>query len=227
MRKPSREEIIHILLETQPLSFAHRLGIPIEDGSTVSLFRLLCISLLYASPATDAALLQAEELFIERDWTNPQFLYRSTFEERLNALETADVVIFDERERYARWLGELAGEMIFRYAGDLRALRQAARQDTQTERKLLHELKGMNDASVDFFSREVQVAWCEQFPFVNGAALAAALQLNIGESVEDLSRQVPALDFPRLALALEQVERSCSYEDIRRKASELRLAARS
>lgn len=222
----SRSAIVQVLLDMQKTSFSHLLGIPVEDASDTSLFRLLCVSLLYERDVTPVSLLRVAEVFEENRWVEPMPLYKSTFGERVNALEAADYVVFDDREDCARWMGELAERVAFRFAGSLQTLRQSARQDPGTERKLLAGFSGMNDDKIDFFVREVQVAWCEHFPFIPEAALAAALQLNIGENIEEVASFVPNLELPRLAYALEQVERTCGYEDVRRRAAELAAASR-
>jgi hypothetical protein len=221
MEFPSQEDIVQVLLDSRPISFSHLLGIPIEDASKESLFRLLCISLLYNEWVSMETLVRVSQMLEQRRWTSPENLAKSTETERVYALEVVDYVVFDEHENYAGLLGEAAERVLTRFNGDLRNLRKEAREQGDIERALIKEFKGVGDNQADIFFREAQVAWCESFPFLSNKARTGAEILGLTDVANELARKAGNLQFPRLVWALEQAERTGAFREIMNRVREL------
>ena len=97
-------------------------------------------------------------------------------------------------------------ELLDRYEGDLRNLREEASRDPERERELLKEFKGTGDVRTDVFFRKVHVAWDESFPFADRRALEGARELGLEDNAEALAQLVGHRDFPRLVAALVRVQ---------------------
>jgi hypothetical protein len=220
MHQPAPDLVVAALLETVPESLSHQLGIPIEDGSEVSLFRLLCAALLSGDDVTPETLLRVEEMLTVRNWMTPQNLLESTLEERVIALQSADYIVFDRRENQAHWLGEMAERAMYQYNGDLNNVRRTAYRAPEAERGLIREFRGMEDLQTDWFLREVQVSWWEQYPFLPERALAAARNLGLGTAADEIAPLAPRGELPRLVYALETAERTGIVDRIREQAAQ-------
>jgi hypothetical protein len=218
MSRPSSEDIVKVLLDYNPVSIAHILGIDIEDATASSLFRLACAAVLFNEQVVPEMVLRAMRVFAEKNWTSPENMLKATDSERETALETADYVMFDERIPGAQLLSRLSQEITDRYQGDLRNLRKMAREDPGIEKELLKELPGMGELQTGIFLREVQVAWCENFPFMSRDARSGARMLGLPEDGSQLARMSGSLNFPRLAAALERVHADGNYRDVLEKA---------
>jgi len=138
---------------------------------------------------------------------------RSTWEQRVQALDEGGYVRYDERT--STMLGETARTLIDLYQGDLRRLRTAADADPARERKLLDQFKGVGDVAVNIFFREAQRSWPELFPFADERALATAKELGLPANARELASLVRGREnFVRLVSALVRVQLEHRYDEI-------------
>lgn len=204
MAAASKKQRVAALLDAYGQTFSQELGIGLEKGNSSALFRWLCAALLMSARIGNPIAMAAARTLYKRGWTSAQKLARSTWKQRVAALDSAGYVRYDERT--ATMLGDTAQLALEEYAGDLRKLREAARFDPAAERRLLKRFKGIGDVGADIFFREVQVAWKELAPFADRRALAAARRLGLPGDARSLARLVSQKDFPRLVATLVRVD---------------------
>lgn len=217
MTHPDPKLTIKILLKRYGRTFAEELGIDAEANEPSPLFCLLTSALLFSARIGHTIALRAARVLIERGWTTPERMAKTTWEERVRALDEAGYVRYDERT--STMLGETAQLVIDRYRGDLRNLREAANAEPAREHVLLKEFKGIGDVGANIFFREVQLAWPELFPFADDRVLAAAKELGLPADPHALAKAVHGRrEFARLVAALIRVHLDRKYEEVREEA---------
>ncbi len=87
------------------------------------------------------------------------------------------------------------------WGGDLRRLRNEAGGDVRRLKALLTELKGIGGVGADIFLREVQRCRPELRPYVDKRDKAAAKELGLPATPENLAGLVAADDVARLVAA--------------------------
>ena len=215
MARPAKKHVVAALLERHGRTYAEELGIDARKGTPSALFRLLCAATLYSARIDARIATEAARNLRGRGWTTAEKLAASTWNQRVEALNDAGYTRYQERT--ATMLGDLAEELVERYGGDLRKLRQEAERDPERERKLLKRFKGLGDVGVDIFFREVQVCWDELRPFADRRALDAARRLELGGDVKALARAADG-ELPRLLAALVRTELEDDYDEVRKVA---------
>ena len=198
--RPSRQRILDALLERHGQTYAAELGIDLGKGTPSVLFRWLCASILLSARISAGLAMQAARALADQGWTTAEKMAAASWEQRTRTLNEAGYARYDEST--SRMLGDTAALLLERYRGDLRRLRREAGRDPARERELLKQCKGLGDVGVSIFSREVQLAWDELYPFADQRALDAAERLGLGKDAQALAKQVPRQEFPRLVAAL-------------------------
>ena len=200
MARPSRKRILATLLERHGETYAAELGVDLGKGTPSVLFRWLCASILLSARISAGIAMQAARALADQGWTTAEKMAAAAWEQRTRTLNDAGYARYDEST--SRMLGDTAAMLLERYRGDLRRLRREADRDPARERSLLKQCKGLGDVGVSIFSREVQLAWGELYPFADKRALDAAERLGLGKDAQALAKQVPRQEFPRLVAAL-------------------------
>lgn len=145
------QRTIHVLLQKHGRTFTEETGIDPELGSPQALFSLLCVSLLCSARIGHRNALNASKALLTRGWSTPRKLAASTWKQRVEALDAASYVRYDERT--ATMLGETAQMVLDDYRGDLRNLREAAGRVPSRERELLKKFKGIGCGRGHLFPR--------------------------------------------------------------------------
>jgi endonuclease III len=198
------EALVEALLERHGRTYAEELGIHVEKNTPSPLFQLLCASLLFSARISAAAAMQAHQALRQAGWTTPEKMARAGWSERTQVLNRHGYARYDEST--SRMLGETAQHLLDRYGGDLRRLREEARNDPQEERRRIKEFKGIGDVGADIFCREVQLVWPELYPFADGRSLEGARELGLPADPQHLAGLVEREHFPRLVDALVRMQ---------------------
>lgn len=204
--------IVQVLLNQYGQLYSGMLGLELRQGTPSVLFQWLCASLLFGVRIRSKAAQQAAEAFFKEGWTTPEKMAAASWEERTQIINRSGYARYDEIT--SRMLRETARTLLDRYQGDLRNLRESAGRDPREERRLLKELKGIGDVSVDIFFREVQLVWDELYPFADRRALKAAKKLDLGNDAKVLARLVDPTEFPGLVAALVRTDLGKHHEKV-------------
>jgi endonuclease III len=211
--QPDPASIANALLKRFGRTLSEELGFDAELNTPSGLFQLLCTALLASARIGHTIALAAAKSLFEHGWTTPEKLARSTWEQRVKALDEAGYARYDERT--STMLGETAQMVIERYQGDLRNLRENAGRKPDRERKLLKEFKGIGDVGVDIFFREVQTVWTELFPFADSRVLESAKKLGLPPDARALADLVRGKRrFAQLVAALVRVQLERTHVEI-------------
>jgi endonuclease III len=209
--------MVHALLDRFGRTYAEEAGIRLAD-KPAPLYQLLVLTtLLSARISADVAVAAARELFAA-GYGTPQRMRQASWQARVDALGRGHYRRYDERT--ATMLDDAAGQLLERWHGDLRRLRDEAGGRTARIRELLTEFKGIGPTGADIFLREVQVVWPMLAPYADRRVIQAAKKVGLPPGVKELAGLAEQPDdLARLFSALVRVSRSP------RAAEELRQAA--
>mgnify|MGYP002619410340 FL=1 len=218
MSKPDSKRLVQTLLKNYGQTFTEELGRGMVRNMPSDLFCLLIASLLLSARIRHTTGLEACRLMLARGWTTPEALAKTTWRDRVEVLDDAGYVRYDERT--STMLGDAVKLLLERYQGDLRKLRDAAKADPARERELLKEFKGIGDVGADIFCREAQLAWPELFPFADAKVLEGAKSLGLPASADQLLHLVRGrVEFVRLVAALIRVKLRKNQEEVLARAA--------
>src|SRR5258708_27350877 len=97
MSRPDANRIVRELLSRYGRTFSEELGIDLEAHTPSALFQWLCASLLFSARIGHLIALDAARSVFQKGWKTPEQLARSTWEQRVAALDEAKYVRYDER----------------------------------------------------------------------------------------------------------------------------------
>lgn len=213
-----QDPVVAELLERFGRTSAEQAGIRLVD-QPAPLYQLLVLAtLLSARISGDIAVAAAAELFAA-GYRTPQRMRQASWQDRVDALGRGGYRRYDERT--SSMLGDAAGQLLDRWHGDLRALRDQA--DGQPERihRLLTEFTGMGSVGADIFLREVQAVWPGVAPYADKRVRQGAEKVGLPSAAAELAGLVDSSgELARLTAALVRVSRgSRAAEEIKQVAS--------
>jgi hypothetical protein len=207
----NKKDRVEALLKEFGRTYSEEIGIRLAN-SPAPLFQLLVASILYSARIGSQIATQAAKELFDAGYRTPRAMAGSTWKKRVQVLNRAGYARYQERT--STMLGDVAEHLNERWGGDLRKLRDEAERDPGRERALLKEFKGIGDAGVDIFFREVQAVWDEVAPYADRRALQAARRLDLGDAASDLARLTDRKSYPRLVAALVRVHQDDLFDRV-------------
>jgi len=193
-------------------TFAEQARITLKDTPS-PLFRLLVLAMLLSTRiSADIAVAAARELS-SAGYRTPQKMGAASWQHRVDALGRGHYRRYDEST--ATRLGDAATLVIDEYGGDLRRLRDAAR-DADEVLERLQEFPGIGPTGAAIFVREVQGVWPQVAPFFDEKTLDGAERVGLPRSPERLAELVDTPDLPRLAAGLVRIALDRSHRHLLR-----------
>ncbi|HZS19566.1 MAG TPA: endonuclease [Pseudonocardiaceae bacterium] len=208
---PSSDSVVKVLLDRFGETYAEQAGIKLGDKPSPLYELLVLATLLSARIASDVAVAAARELF-GAGYRTPQRMQEASWQDRVDALGRGHYRRYDERT--STMLGEAAAQLLDRWHGDLRKLRDEAGGDAQQVRKLLTEFKGIGPVGADIFLREVQAVWPQVTPYLDDRVIRAAAKVGLPSDARKLAGLVDSpVELARLSAALVRVSRRSRVMD--------------
>lgn len=217
MPNPRERALVTALLDTYGSTYAAEAGIHVEHATPAPLFQLLCLCLLLSAPIQSGNAVEAARALRQAGLTTPRKMADASWQDRVDVITWHGYKRYDERG--STMLGQTAEQVLHRYGGDLRKLRQEAQGDVHVLEARLKEFKGIGKVGAAIFLREVQGTWEEVYPYVDERVLRGARHLGLPGDAKALVRLVDRKDFPRLAAALIRVELAKGHDAVRHKAA--------
>lgn len=208
---PTPESVVRVLLERFGRTSAEQAGIRLADRPSPLYQLLVLATLLSARISGDVAVAAAKELFAA-GYRTPQRMRQASWQDRVDALGRGHYRRYDERT--STMLGEAAGQLLDRWGGDLRELRDHAGSDPKRIRELLTEFTGLGPVGTDIFLREAQAVWPDVAPYLDARVTQGAEKLDLPTSARALSELVDSpSDLARLSSALVAASRGSRVAD--------------
>lgn len=191
------------LLERAGRTYADEAGIKLAD-TPAPLYRLLVLSILMSARIQANIAVAAARELVAAGYGTPRKMVEASWQDRVDALGRGHYVRYDESTATA--LGEGAQLLLDRYSGDLRKLRDQAKDTGELSAKL-REVKRLGPVGVDIFCREAQQVWPELRPYFDAKALQGAERLGLPTDAQQLAKQIDSDDYARFAAALVRAGR--------------------
>ena len=208
---PSSDSVVKVLLDHCGETYAEQAGIKLGDKPSPLYELLVLATLLSARISSDVAVAAARELF-GAGYRTPQRMQEASWQDRVDALGRGHYRRYDERT--STMLGEAAAQLLDRWHGDLRKLRDEAGGDAPQVRKLLTEFKGIGPVGADIFLREVQAVWPQVAPYPDDRVIRAAGKVGLPPDARKLAGLVDSpAELARLSAALVRVSRRSRVVD--------------
>lgn len=197
--------MVAALLDRYGQTYAEQAGIRLVDKPSPLYELLVLTNLLSARITADVAVGAARVLFAS-GYRTPQNMRKASWQDRVDALDRGHYKRYDEST--ATTLGQVADQLIKRWHGDLRRLRDEAGSDPQRIHDLLIEFKGIGPTGADIFLREVQVIWPDVGPYLDRRVAEGARLLGLPQDARELAPLAASpAEVARLAVALVRVAR--------------------
>ncbi|HKS50350.1 MAG TPA: endonuclease [Pseudonocardiaceae bacterium] len=211
----SHESVLKVLLDRFGQTYAEQAGIRLADTPSPLYELLVLATLLSARISGDVAVAAAKELFAA-GYKTPQRMQEASWQDRVDALGRGHYRRYDERT--STMLGEAAAQVLERWQGDLRKLRDDADADPHQIAKLLTEFKGIGPVGADIFLREVQAVWSQVAPYLDDRVLRGAEKVGLPADARKLAGLVDSpAELARLSSALVRVsQKSRAADEIKR-----------
>ncbi|MDQ4105519.1 MAG: hypothetical protein M3186_18075 [Actinomycetota bacterium] len=210
----SHTSVVKELLDRFGQTSAELAGIRLADKPSPLYQLLVLATLLSARISADIAIAAAKELFAA-GYRTPQRMRKASWQDRVDALGRAGYRRYDERT--STMLGDAAVQLLDRWNGNLRKLRDDVSGDPKQIRELLTEFKGMGPVGADIFLREVRAVWPDVAPYLDMRVTQGTKRVGLPSNADDLSGLVNSpRDLVRLSSALVRVSRgSRAAEEIK------------
>lgn len=197
------ETEIHELLSQHGRTFAAEAGIRLDD-TPAPLFQLLVLATLLSARISAGLAVRGMQALLDDGLTTVDKMAEASWEHRVKVLNESGYARYDEST--SRMLGDTCAILQETYGGDLRKLREAAKQDPAQEHARLKKFKGIGDVGAAIFLREVQGIWPEVYPYADRKVLQAAERQGLPTDTDELSQLCRREDFPRLVAAIIRVD---------------------
>ncbi|UFU04050.1 endonuclease [Ruania suaedae] len=204
-----------VLLQRHGQTYAAQAHITLKDTPS-PLYRLLVLSLLLSAPISGDIAVRAAQALSRAGYRTPQRMVEATWQQRVDALGEGGYRRYDEST--ATTLGKGAHLLLDRHRGDLRRLRDEAKDAAQIH-EALQQFPGIGSVGATIFCREAQGVWPALAPFVDEKVLDGAAKVGLPDEAERLVRLVSSEALPQLAAACVRASLSDDVvEDVRRHA---------
>ncbi len=186
------------LIKQYPTTFREDVGLDFHRDDAEGLFHWLTATVLFAKPVSWKSSANTAKAFFDAGIVTAEQMADCGWSGRLEILEQSSMPRF--RETMADLLGEMAGYVGERYAGDLHRLHDDCSIEGVTRR--LTDVPGIGELGCDIYLKEVQHIWKTAFPYADEDALNAAQQIGLPGHAERLANGRSREDFVRLVSAL-------------------------
>jgi endonuclease III len=202
----SSKELVRRLLKQAGTTYAQEAGIRLKD-QPMPLFQLLTLCMLASKPIDATIATRAARELFRAGLRTPHAVLKADRATMIRAFGDAHYVRYDESS--ATRLADIAAAVRDEYGGDLRKL---ATGDVKSTSRLLKQFNGIGDTGADIFLREIQDVWTWVRPYFDKRAIAAARQLGLPATPDELSGLAPR-DNAKLAAALVRVSLDDALRD--------------
>ncbi|MEW5955242.1 MAG: hypothetical protein AB1626_01750 [Candidatus Micrarchaeota archaeon] len=133
------------------------LGIDVDSGDSKEAFKWLLAAVLYSAPIRESSATKTYRVFEREKVLSPKKILETGWEGLVGMLDEGTYTRYDFKT--ADKLLELAKNLERNWGGDLNRLRAASKTRQGLEANLKVLAKGIGNATVSVFLREMRVAW--------------------------------------------------------------------
>lgn len=184
---------LKLVVETYGQPYSETLGIRLNGHDEAELFKWFLASLLFGAPITEAAAIKTYHCFEKKGVTSATKILEAKWEGLVRMLDEGGYTRYDYKT--ADKLLAVAENLVNVYSGRLTAIHEAASDPRDLELKLKELGKGVGDATVRIFLRELRGLWTKADPYPTALEILAGKQLGILRKTTDDDKTLEKLKF--------------------------------
>lgn len=175
------KSLVRNLVEKFGTRYTDFMGIKIETGDESEIFKWFLASVLFGAPIRAETAIKTYKCFENRGILSPSKIVETGWNGLVEILDEGGYTRYDFKT--ATKLLEIAENLQRRYRGSLNLLHEKAVDARDLERKIKELAKGIGDATVSIFLRELREVWPKANPKPTSLVILAAKNLGIVKNV--------------------------------------------
>jgi len=166
------------------------LGIHVESGEDKEIFKWFLAAVLFGAPITETSVVKTYRCFEKHGVLTPKKIVETGWDGLVAILDEGSYTRYDYKT--ADKLLEVMGNLNAKYGGSLNLLHERASDKADLERRLKELGKGIGDATVSIFLRELRGVWSKADPKPTPLVILAAKKLGMirEESPEEALKEL-------------------------------------
>jgi len=168
------------LVEKKGQRYSKALGINVNSGKDEEIFKWFLASVLFGAPITESSAIRTYRCFEKHGVLTPMMIVKTGWEGLVKILDEGSYTRYDYKT--ADKLLLVMGNLNSQYGGSLNRLHTEASDSADLEKRLKQLGKGIGDATVSIFLRELRGIWSKADPKPTPLVIKAAAELNITRS---------------------------------------------
>ncbi len=170
-------EFTHLLIENFGERYSETLRIILESGDEAEIFRWFLASILFGAPIRGNSAINTYRCFERHGVLTPQRVLETGWHGLVKILDEGGYTRYDYKT--SDKLLEVMGNLIDKYGGSLNLLHGQALDSEDLERRLRGLGKGIGNATVSIFLRELRGVWSKADPKPTPLVVLAAKNLGM------------------------------------------------
>lgn len=176
------KKLAEILVENFGVRYTDLMNIKVETGNEKEIFKWFLASVLFGAPIRAETAIKTYKCFEARGILSPSKILETGWEGLVKVLDEGGYTRYDFKT--ATKLLEIAENLREKYRGSLNCLHKEAAGSRDLEGKIKNLAKGIGDATVSIFLRELRGVWEKADPKPTSLVILSAKNLGIIKSDE-------------------------------------------
>jgi len=188
-----KKEDFEVLVESLGSKYSEALGIDLQPGNDMEVFKWFLVSLLFGAPIMESSVMKTYACFEKYSVLTPKKILCTGWDGLVKILDEGSYTRYDFKT--ADKLLEVMRSLTEKYWGSLDEVHVEASDARDLERRLKALGKGVGDVTVSIFLRELRGVWRKADPNPTPLVVDAAKQLGIVKkeaTAEDALKQLKA-----------------------------------
>lgn len=157
--------------------YSDALGIDLKDGKEGEIFKWFLTSILFGAPITETSVMKTYRCFEKRGVLTPQKIIATGWDGLVSILDEGGYTRYDFKT--SDKLLDVMNNLLKSYDGNLNLLHERASNSDDLEKRLKSLGKGIGNATVSIFLRELRGVWKKADPKPTPLVILAARNLGI------------------------------------------------
>lgn len=172
-----KQETLRSIIENFGKKYSEIMGIELSDRKDGEIFKWFLASMLFGAPITETAVIKTYRCFQKYDVLTPKRILETGWNGLVGILDEGSYTRYDFKT--ADKLLEVTKNLMEKYGGSLSILCEKASDEEDLEERLKDLGKGIGDATVSIFLRELRDIWKKAKPSPTKLVVIAAKNLGI------------------------------------------------
>ncbi|MGQ9552066.1 MAG: hypothetical protein ACUVUE_06530 [Candidatus Bathycorpusculaceae bacterium] len=177
-----KQETLRSIVENFGKKYSEMMSIELSDRKNGEIFKWFLASMLFGAPITETSVIKTYKCFQKYDVLTPERILETGWDGLVRILDEGGYTRYDFKT--ADKLLKVTKNLIEKYGGSLSTLYEKASDEKDLEERLKELGKGVGDATVSIFLRELRDVWKKARPSPTKLVVTAAKNLGAVDTHE-------------------------------------------